>query len=150
VGLFALVLVATAQAQTAPPNTASTSRAEAERAVDSYVSAMNTRDFSDVPLTPNLIFRGSLHTEPVEGDSAYRTFFLAVAKGARSVKLKWRVIDGERACILYEYERNTGEVIPVVACFRFEGRQIAEERAFFDPRPFLLPCQSGKETHTPE
>jgi hypothetical protein len=94
VGLIASGRSASAQGQTAPAAAASTSRVQAERALDSYISAMNTRDFSNVPLTQNVVFRGSVHTEPLEGDSAVRKFLVAVAKGARSVKLEWRLIDG--------------------------------------------------------
>ncbi len=142
------VTVASAQAPNGSRNTSNTSRAQAERALDSYFAAMRSHDFSQVPFTAAVVFRGSLHTDPVRGDSAVRTFLVAVAKGARSVRLQWRVIDGERACAHYEYETNAGVVVPAVTCFRFEAGRIAEERAFFDPRPFLTP-QSGNDTTKP-
>src|SRR4030095_9893416 len=75
-----------------------TSRAQAELALDAYFAAMRSQDFSHVAYTRNTVFRGSLHTEPIHGDSAVREFFVAVAKGARSVQPQWRVIDGDRAC----------------------------------------------------
>jgi hypothetical protein len=118
---------------------AHTSRAQAERALDSYFAAMHSHDFSKVPFTREVEFRGSLHTEPVRGDSAVRAFLVSVSKGARSVRLQWRLIDGERACAHFLYDSNAGAVVPAVACFRFEAGQIAEEQAFFDPRPFLTP-----------
>ena len=124
-----------------------TSRAQAELALDAYFAAMRSQDFSHVPYTRNAVFRGSLHTEPIHGDSAVREFFVAVAKGARSVQPQWRVIDGDRACTHYLYETTAGAIVPVVACFRFEAGRIAEERAFFDPRPFLTPPpQPAKDT----
>jgi SnoaL-like domain len=118
---------------------------QAERILDGYFAAMNTHDFSQVPFTPEVVFRGSLHTEPIRGDSAVHTFLVAVGKGARNVRLEWRVIDGDRACAHYEYQSNAGFVVPAVTCFRFEGGRIAELRAFFDPRPFLTPGPQEKE-----
>ncbi len=135
------------QVSTGPRDARKTSRAEAELALDSYFAAMRSQDFSHVPFTHDAVFRGSLHTEPIHGDSAVREFFAAVAKGARSVQPQWRVIDGDRACAHYLYETTAGPVVPVVACFRFEAGRIAEERAFFDPRPFLTPPQQpAKDT----
>src|SRR5438132_7720546 len=148
VGLVASTTVTTAQVPNEPRNMASTSRAQAERTLDSYFAAMNSHDFSDVPFTHEVTFRGSLHTEPVKGDSAVRAFLVAVAKGAQRVELKWRVIDSDRACAHYEYQSNEGAVVPAVTCFRFEAGRIAEERAFFDPRPFLTP-PSGKDSCSP-
>ena len=148
-GLVASTIVANAQVPNGPRNPTNTSRAQAEHALDSYFAAMHSQDFSQVPFTREVVFRGSLHTAPVRGDSAVRAFLVAVAKGARSVRLEWRVIDGERACAHYEYESNAGAVVPAVTCFRFEGRRIAEERAFFDPRPFLTPQRSGSDTSKP-
>jgi len=149
VGLVASTSVTTAQVPNEPRNMASTSRAQAERTLDSYFAAMNSHDFSDVPFTHEVTFRGSLHTEPVIGDSAVRAFLVAVAEGAQRVELKWRVIDGDRACAHYEYQRNEGAVVPAVTCFRFEAGRIAEERAFFDPRPFLT-TPSGKDSTVPK
>jgi len=149
--LIALEVVAWSVAATAQlPNgarpTANTTRAQAERTLDSYFAALHSHDFSHVPFTREAVFRGSLHTEPIRGDSAVRAFLVAVSKGARSVRLKWRVIDGERGCAHYEYETNAGAVVPAVTCFHFDAGRIAEERAFFDPRPFLPPCPSAQDT----
>jgi len=66
VGLVASTTVTTAQVPNEPRNMASTSRAQAERTLDSYFAAMNSHDFSDVPFTHEVTFRGSLHTEPVQ------------------------------------------------------------------------------------
>jgi SnoaL-like domain len=149
--LAALPTVASPQVPSRPRNTTNTSRAQAERALDSYFAAMRSHDFSGVPFTREAVFRGSLHTEPIRGDSAVRAFLVAVARGARSVQPQWRVIDGERACVHYEYDSKDGAVVPVVACFRLEAGQIAEERAFFDPRPLLTPPQqAGKDTSRPK
>src|SRR6266853_1613979 len=142
-------MVASAQVPNGGRHTPNTTRAQAERALDSYFAALHSHDFSHVPFTREAVFRGSLHTEPIRGDSAVRAFLVAVGKGARSVRLEWRVIDGERACAHYEYESNAGAVVPAVTCFRFEGGRIAEERAFFDPRPFLTPQRSGSDTSKP-
>ncbi len=145
--LVALPMIASPQAPNGPRNAPNTSRAQAERALDSYFAAMQSHDFSQVPFTREAVFRGSVHTEPIRGDSAVRAFLVAVANGARSVQPLWRVVDGERACAHYEYHRTDGVVVPVVACFRFDAGRIAEERAFFDPRPFLTPApSSGKDT----
>ncbi len=150
VGLFAaLAMVVTAQVMNELRDTMSTSRAQAEGILDSYFAAMKSQDFSNVPFTPDAVFVGSLHTEPIKGDSAVRTFLVAVAKGA-SVQPKWRVIDSDRACVHYEYQMNAGAVVPVVACFRFKAGRIAEERAFFDPRPFLTPRSSGNDGSGPK
>jgi hypothetical protein len=143
--LALLGTVATAQVPDGSRDTANTSRVQAERILDGYFAAMNTHDFSQVPFTPEVVFRGSLHTEPIRGDSAVRTFLVAVGKGARNVRLEWRVIDGDRACANYEYQSNAGFVVPAVTCFRFEAGRIAELRAFFDPRPFLTPGPQGKD-----
>jgi SnoaL-like domain len=147
--VLTLPRMASPQATNQPGKT-TTSRAQAENALDSYFAAMHSHDFSHVPYTPAVVFRGSLHTEPVRGDSAVRAFFVEVAQGARSVRPQWRVIDGDRACTHYEYETTEGAVVPVVACFRFERGRIAEERAFFDPRPFLrAPDHPAKDTSKP-
>ncbi len=139
-------IVASAQVPTGRRDTSNTTRAQAERALDSYFAALHSHDFSHVPFTREAVFRGSLHTEPIRGDSAVRAFLVAVGKGARSVRPEWRVVDGERACAHYEYESNAGAVVPVVACFRFQAARIAEMRAFFDPRPLLPPCPPAKDT----
>ena len=144
--LLAWPMGAGAQVPSGARHTDKTTRAQAERILDSYFAALHSHDFSHVPYTREAVFRGSLHTEPIRGDSALRAFFVAVANGARSVRPQWRVIDGERACTHYAYETNAGAVVPVVACFRFEAGRIAEERAFFDPRPFLPPCSPAKDT----
>jgi hypothetical protein len=89
------------------------------------------------PFTRDAVFSGPLHTQPIKGESAVREYLVALAKGAQTVQPKWRVIDGERACAHYEYHSNEGSVVAVVACFRFEAGRIAEECAFFDPRPLL-------------
>src|SRR6266478_5305883 len=136
VGLFAaLAMVVTAQVMNELRDTMSTSRAQAEGILDSYFAAMKSQDFSNVPFTPDAVFVGSLHTEPIKGDSAVRTFLVAVDKGA---------------CVHYEYQMNAGAVVPVVACFRFKAGRIAEERAFFDPRPFLTPRSSGNDGSGPK
>lgn len=142
-------MIAVAQASNEPRAVTNTSRAQAERALDAYFAGMHSHDFSHVPYTHDVVFRGSLHTEPIHGDSAVRAFFVAVAEGARSVRPEWRVIDGERACTHYEYDIKGGATVPVVACFRFVAGRIAEERAFFDPRPFLTPPQPAKDTSRP-
>jgi SnoaL-like protein len=148
--LVVVPLVVSAQLPNGSRHSPLTSRAQAARALDSYFAAMHSHDFSSVPFTREAVFRGSLHTQPIRGDSAVRAFLVAVAEGARSVQPQWRVIDGDRACVHYEYHRNEGAVIPVVACFRFEAGRIAEERAFFDPRPLLTPAQeSDKDTTRP-
>jgi hypothetical protein len=105
---------------------------------------MSSHDFSHVPFTPDAVFRGSLHTEPIKGEAALRQFLVAVSQGAERVEPKWRVIDDDRACAHYEYHIKAGAVVPVVACFRFQAGRIAEERAFFDPRPFLTQRPSAK------
>jgi SnoaL-like domain len=140
---------ATAQAPGGAQRAATTTRTQANRALDSYFAALHAHDFSKVPYTPDTVFRGSVKTEPVRGASAVRDFFVAVANMARDVRPQWRVIDGDRACVHYEYELNAGPVVPVVACFRFEAGRIAEERAFFDPRPFLPPCPPAVDTTKP-
>lgn len=136
-GLSTALTVTTAQTPNGAPVAARTSRAQAERILDSYFAAMSSHDFSQVPFTRDAVVSGSLRTQPVKGESAVREFLVALAKGAQTVQPKWRVIDGERACAHYEYHSNEGSVVPVVACFRFEAGRIAEERAFFDPRPLL-------------
>jgi Predicted hydrolases or acyltransferases (alpha/beta hydrolase superfamily) len=143
--LALLGTVATGQGPNGPKDTGTTSRLQAEHTLDSYFAAMNSHDFSQVPFTREVVFRGSLHTEPVRGDSAVRAFLVAVGKGARNVQLEWRVIDGDRACAQYEYQSNAGFAVPAVTCFRFEAGRIAEERAFFDPRPFLTPRVQGND-----
>ena len=142
-------LIAAAQASHEPRAPSNTSRAQAERTLDAYFAGMHSHDFSRVPFTHDVVFRGSLHTEPIRGDSAVRAFLVAVAEGARAVRVEWRVIDGSRACVHYEYDSKGGAVVPAVTCFRFEGGRIAEERAFFDPRPFLTPPQAAKDTSRP-
>src|SRR6059036_3091990 len=96
--LALLGMVATGQGPNGSKDTGATSRLQAEHILDSYFAAMNSHDFSQVPFTRKVVFRGSLHTEPIRGDSAVRAFLVAVANGARSVRPQWRVIDGERAC----------------------------------------------------
>jgi hypothetical protein len=148
--LFVASTVPTAQVRNDPHQTATTSRAQAERILDMYFDGMSSHDFSHLPMTPDAEFRGSLHPEPVRGESALREFLIAVSNGARTVTPKWRVIDGDRACVHYEYQMNAGAVVPVVACFRFDAGRIAEERAFFDPRPFVKQSPSGNDGNRPK
>jgi pimeloyl-ACP methyl ester carboxylesterase len=144
--LALLGTVATGQGPNGSKDTGTTSRLQAEHILDSYFAAMNSHDFSQVLFTREVVFRGSLHTEHIRGDSAVRAFLVAVGKGARNVQLEWRVIDGDRACAHSEHQSNAGAVVPALTCFRFEAGRIAEERAFFDPRPFLTRRVQGNDT----
>jgi hypothetical protein len=78
--LALLGMVTTAQVQDGSQDTVNTPRVQAERILDSYFAAMNSHDFSHVPFTREVVFRGSLHTEPINGDSAARAFLVAVGE----------------------------------------------------------------------
>jgi hypothetical protein len=60
-------MIAGAQASNEPRAVTKTSRAQAEHALDAYFAGMHSHDFSHVPFTHDVVFRGSCIWNPFTG-----------------------------------------------------------------------------------
>jgi ketosteroid isomerase-like protein len=103
--------------------------------LDAYVNGYKTGDWGKVHFAADVTFEGPLTNEKIVGKPALQKFLSNVR--AKDVRVKRRIIDGQFACVLADFETTEGTVVPFCEFFHIRGGQIAEVRPYFDPRPLI-------------
>jgi hypothetical protein len=104
------------------------------RLLDAYIDGYKTGDWGKVRFASDVTFEGPLKG-PIRGEPGVQKFLLTVR--AKDVRVKRRIIDGQLACVLADFETTEGVVVPFCEFFRIRDGQIAEIRPYFDPRPLI-------------
>jgi ketosteroid isomerase-like protein len=105
------------------------------RLLDAYVNGYKTGDWGTVHFAADVTFEGPLTNGKIVGKPALQKFLSNVR--AKDVRVKRRIIDGQFACVLADFETTEGIIVPFCEFFHIRDGQIAEVRPYFDPRPLI-------------
>ena len=111
--------------------------ATATHAAESYIlEGIKNKDLSNVPLDPNVIFKGPLNESPLRGVDALRAFLENLYPVIEDARLKHHVCFGDEVCIEWELDiSDPPATIPILEYFRLAGGLLVEIRPYYDPRP---------------
>ena len=112
-------------------------RSEVVQIVDEYMHALRSGDYSAVGFSSDVRFLGPLMDSPIEGKQNVIQFLTEVSKGVSDVRVRDHVIEGSKACSLFDFETTSGEILPILDYFELGEQGIAYIRPFFDPRPLI-------------
>lgn len=103
--------------------------------VESFLTALRTKDFSNAPMADDLLFE-----EPMMGSGrgadALKAFVSGFFPALDDVRIIQHVCEGEYVVTHWEVHGLFG-TIPILEKFRIVDGRIAEFRAFYDPRPVM-------------
>lgn len=103
--------------------------------VESYLSALKTKDLSLVPLDDEMIF-----ADPVSGKGAgaenFRSFLSGFLPAIKDVKVIRHVCQNDFVATSFEADTVFG-IIEIGEFFRIENGKITEAIGYFDPRLIL-------------
>jgi hypothetical protein len=100
-----------------------------------YADGYKTGDYGHVRFATDVTFEGPLTNGKIVGKPAVQKFLSTVR--AKDVRVKRRIIDGQFACVLADFETTDGTTVPFCEFFRVSDGEIAEIRPYFDPRPLI-------------
>ena len=103
--------------------------------LDAYVNGYKTGDWGKVRFAADVTFEGPLTNAKIVGKPALQKFLSNVR--AKDVRVKRRIIDGQFACVLADFETTEGIVVPFCEFFHINDGEIVEIRPYFDPRPLI-------------
>src|SRR4030095_14762840 len=103
--------------------------------LDSYIDGYKTGDFGKTRFAADVTFEGPLTDGRILGKPAVQKFLSTVR--AKDVRVKRRIIDGQFACVVADFETTEGIIVPFCEFFRIKHSEIGEIRPYFDPRPFV-------------
>jgi Domain of unknown function (DUF4904) len=103
--------------------------------LDAYIDGYKSGDWGKVRFAADVTFEGPLTNGKILGEAAVQKFLSNVR--AKDVRVRRKLIDGQLACVLADFETADGTVVPFCEFFRIKDGQIAEIRPYFDPRPFI-------------
>lgn len=103
--------------------------------LDGYVNGYKTGDWGKVRFAADVTFEGPLTNAKIVGKPALQKFLSNVR--AKDVRVKRRIIDGQFACVLADFETTEGIVVPFCEFFHINDGEIVEIRPYFDPRPLI-------------
>jgi hypothetical protein len=103
--------------------------------LDAYVNGYKTGDWGKVRFAADVTFEGPLTNGKIIGKPALQKFLSNVR--AKDVRVKRRIIDGQFACVVADFETKEGIIVPFCEFFRINDGEIAEIRPYFDPRPLI-------------
>jgi limonene-1,2-epoxide hydrolase len=103
--------------------------------VEKYLDALRQKDLSSAPFAAEVQFQNPM-TGPGTGADNLRALLSAFLPAMEEVRTVRHVSEGEYVTTLWEVHGVFG-IIPILELFRIEDGQIAEAKAFFDPRPVL-------------
>jgi limonene-1,2-epoxide hydrolase len=101
-----------------------------------FITAMNKKDLSQAPLAANACYTGPLSGEPVHGREHIARFLSVYLPVIHEIRLLRHIAEGDHVATVWEADTSFG-VVSLVYVFRIEAGEIAEIRAFYDPRGFL-------------
>ena len=105
------------------------------RLLDAYVDAYKTGGYRNVRFAADVTFEGPLTNGRIRGEAAVQKFLSNVS--AKDVRVRQKLIDGQFACVVADFETTEGTVVPFCEFFRVINGRIAEIRPYFDPRPLI-------------
>lgn len=112
-------------------------RSVVEQAIDLYLQATNSNDVRDIPLTGDVVIKGPMIPEAIEGEAAVRRYLAEVAPFVAQIKRKMTVIEGDTAAIVLEFEGLNGVVVEGAEFFGLRDGKISWAHTFFDTRPLM-------------
>ena len=104
--------------------------------INSYLQALATARFGDVPFASEAEFYSPMLDEPLRGSEALVAGLEQAAGGMVDVELVDLVVEGDRASARIHFTA-AGTRVEVCDWFECRDGEIASVRAFYDPRPFL-------------
>ena len=112
-------------------------RSVVEQAIDQYLQATNNNEVSGIPLTEDVVIKGPMIPDAIEGEAAVRQYLAEVAPFVARVSRKTTVIDADTAAIVLEFEGLNGVVIEGAEFFGLRDGKISWAHTFFDTRPLI-------------
>ena len=109
---------------------------EHDATVRAYLSAVGNKDLCKVEelLAPDITFVG-----PAMTFSGARDVLAALRRiGAIHVRndIKRVFVDGDEACVIYDFVTDTVGVVPTIEWLSFEGARIRSVKLYYDPVPW--------------
>ena len=109
-------------------------RSVVEQIIDRYLQAINSDDVSGIPLTDDVVLKGPMIPEAIEGEAAVRQYLAEVAPFVARMTRKTTAIDGDTGAIVLEFEGLNGVIIEGAEFFRVRDGKISSAHTFFDTR----------------
>jgi hypothetical protein len=112
--------------------------ADLARFPELYFRALSTKDLASVPWADDVVFQGSVHSEPLHGRPAVEAFLNPLLPALDNVRLMACYSDADTGTVVGE-----AQVGPLYVMDRFvirDGR-IVNQRNVYDPRPLLGPSK---------
>ena len=108
---------------------------------ESYVLGLKNRDFSNVPLATDVIFKGPLSDNEIHGAAALTEFLTGLFPLVKDARVLRSFGADDHVCVLWEFEViEPAVVIPICEYFRVVDGRLTEVRPFYDPRPLTNPA----------
>jgi len=133
--LVVCVDLATSSCSKTADQSAQRQRDSIAKLLDAYIDGYKTGDFGKTRFAADVTFEGPLTDGRILGKPAVQKFLSTVR--AKDVRVKRRIIDGQFACVVADFETTEGIIVPFCEFFRIKDGEIAEIRPYFDPRPFV-------------
>lgn len=112
-------------------------RAIIERLLDQFFQAIQDHDMSQLPLSDQAFYSGTMLPEGAEGAEAVRAYLSETAPFIKSVRIEETVIDSSSAAVMVEYKAINGVHFEGCYFMHVENDQIVRIRTVFDSRPMM-------------
>jgi predicted ester cyclase len=112
-------------------------RAAIQRTLDRFFQAVEKHDISQLPLTDEVSYSGTMLPEAAEGADAVRAYLSETAPFIKSFRIEDTVIESDAAAVRVRYEAINGVRFEGCYFMDFENGRIARIRTVFDSRPLM-------------
>lgn len=135
--IAALILLPGCQTAFAPESRAAADSAQTVAVVEAYFAGLNQNDISAVPFAPDAVLLNPMLPDPVVGADNIKQLINGAIGTLDAADVKRQVIDGNKACVLFDYIDQSGLTVNIVDCFVVEDGEIVDLQLYYDPRRFL-------------
>ena len=110
---------------------------QTDAVINAYFEGLNKNDISDVPFAENAVLLNPMLADPVIGADDIKQLINGAIGTLETANVKRRIVDGENACVMFDYVDKSGLVVNIVDCFVVKNGEIVDLELYYDPRRFL-------------
>ena len=104
------------------------------RTIEAYWAGFEARDLSSLPIADDVLVKTPVQPDPIRGLDALRPFLEALFSQFERVDIHRTIVDGEFACVVFDYCLPERAPIPMVDIFRVVDAEVVEIDAYFDTK----------------
>jgi limonene-1,2-epoxide hydrolase len=121
-------------------------KTSAAKIAESWIQGLKSKDFSRVPLAPEVTFESPFTGGLLKGADTIKKFLSTnIFPVTRDCRVKQTMLEGDSVCIIWDFQTTSDVVVPICEYFRVSNGKITAARPYFDPSPVVNAAATARK-----